>query len=1000
VGQLQQLRRFSQLALVCVALFLATGSLTDAPLRQILLEAPTATLPPGTERPALLTIRARDGSGRAVPGAHLAVFTFVQNVAHRAAEVDSDARGSSTVHLPEGDTWVTATADSGLARASTHLVLTASPAPREVTLTLLPQRAVDVDVVDENGAPIAGAELETTGADPLPVGARTDAQGFAHVGGLAGDRFVLVGRAGGYEAATNRSVRAGERVRLTLRKLGTLLVDVLEPGGTEAMGAHVRIAGSSLWPPRVTELTTPGGARVSSLPAGSYALEAWNDAFASGVELGVVLARGEEKRVVLHLTPGSFVDVHVTDGNAADAPPVAGARVTVVESGISPFPREALSDGAGRAHVGPFARGDFRVSAEAEGFVPGSVLRAATDSGESRLSLLRGGEIRGRVVDTRGVPIAGATLQVVGTDVTGAPIDEDPQRERFRRTTFDATLAGPVPLVPAGELGVMPGPVPPIPHLSGASLGATSMPPPSLSASALPLPSSTPTGPPREPWVSRADGTFHVAPIPPGRVRVLARHPQYVEGMSEIVLLEPGAGSGSSVGPEVTLVLSSGGALEGRVVDEGSRPVAGARVSLAASSPGMSGGAFEHSTRTATDGTFAFASVPQNAILLVSRDPLALSAEVRMPVEIPERGRRDLLVTLPEARPPLHVRVTDDRGFPLSMVQLGAESLDPATPMRTTAFTDSRGEATLIGAHGVALKVEARAPAHATTRVETDGQTDLTVVLPPGLTTGGEVRGSRHGEPIAGADVLLYADDGPHRARTNAAGRYQFVDLPSGKARLDARAAGYAPASRPSLVLVSELPPLELEDEAVVTGIVVDDRGMPVAGARVARDHVPVYLAAAGTPTGVVLTDTAGRFRLGELPDGDSTLEAYAADVGRAHAEVHLFAGTTSPDVRLQLLRERGSSSTAESSAGVAVTLGERTAEREVVIVAVAEGSQAERAGLVPGDLLVTVDGQAVGTIEEARARLTGPLVDDVLVEVRREGATFKYRLARESIRR
>ncbi len=85
------------------------------------------------------------------------------------------------------------------------------------------------------------------------------------------------------------------------------------------------------------------------------------------------------------------------------------------------------------------------------------------------------------------------------------------------------------------------------------------------------------------------------------------------------------------------------------MVDEGSRPVAGARVSLAASTAGMSGGAFDHSTRTATDGSFAFASVPENAILLVSRDPLALSAEVRMPVEIPERGRRDLLVTLPEA---------------------------------------------------------------------------------------------------------------------------------------------------------------------------------------------------------------------------------------------------------------------------------------------------------------------------------------------------------------
>ena len=980
-----------------VLVVLVAGSLTDLPLRQMVFEAATASLPVGTERPATLTMLTRDGSGKKVAGAHLAVFTFEQNVAHRAAEVDSDAAGSATVHVPEGDTWITASTEAALARASTHLVLT--PGTREVTLTLLPERSVDVDVVDETGAPLAGAELEITGADPLPIGARTDEHGFAHVARLAGDRFVIVGRAGGYEATTNRSVRAGERVRLTLRKLGTLLVEVLDAHGVEALGAHVRIAGSSLWPPRVTELTTPGGARVSSLPPGSYALEAWNDSFASVTELGVVLGRGEEKTVVLHLTPGSFVDVRVTDGTAADAAPVRGARVTVVEAGVSPFPREAISDGAGRAHVGPFARGDFRVSAEAEGFVPASVLRAGTDTGDSRISLLRGGEIGGLVVDTRGAPIAGATLEVIGTDVTGAPIDEDPQRERFRRSSFDATLTGPVPLVAAGELGVMPGPVPPIPHLSGAAMSAPSSPllPPALTAS---------SGPPREPWVSRGDGTFRVAPIPPGRVRVLARHPQYVEGTSEIVLLEPGAGSHGSSAPEVTLVLSSGGALEGRVVDAGSRPVAGARVSLAASAiattAGMSGGAFEHSTRTAADGTFAFAAVPDNAILLVSRDPLALSAEVRMPVEVPERGRRDLVVTLPEARAPLHVRVTDDRGFPLGMVQLGAESLDPATPLRTTAFTDSRGEATLIGAHGIALKIEARAPAHATTRLETDGQSDLTVTLGPGLAVGGEVRGSRHGEPIPNADVILYADDGPHRARTDASGRYQLADLPSGKARLEARAPGYAPASRASLVLVSELPRLELEDEAAISGVVVDERGQPVAGARVARGHVPVYLAAAGAPTSVVLTDTAGAFHLGQLPDGDSTLEAYAADVGRGHVDVHLFAGTVSSDVRIQLVHERASSQSqrAESSAGVAVTLGERTAEREVVIVAVAEGSQAERAGLEPGDLLVAVDGQAVGTLEEARTRLSGPLVDDVFVEIRRDGATLKYRLAREAIRR
>ncbi len=994
VGQRGAMARFARAALACVALFLAVGQLADAPVRRLVFEAPTVSLPVGTPRPAELSLLTRAADGKVISGVHLAVFTFTENVAHRAAEVDSDATGHAVVHVPEGDTWITASgsAGDGTARASTHVVLT--PGPREVTLTLQPERSIDALVVDESGAPVGGAELETTGADPLPIGARTDASGAAHVGRLAGERFVVVARAGGYEPTTNRSVRSGERVRLVLRKLGTLLVEVLDPAGVEAVGAHVRIAGSSLWPPRVTELTAPGvgGVRVSSLPAGSYALEAWNDAFASVVELGVVLARGEEKTITLHLVPGSFVDVRVTDGTAADPPAVAGARVTVVESGLSPFPREAVTDGAGKAHLGPFARGDFRISAEAEGFVPASVARAVTDSGVSRVSLLRGGEITGRVVDTRGAPIAGASLQIVGTDVTGAPIDADPQRERFRRVSFDAALGGPVPLVAAGELGVMPGPVPPIPHLGGPSV-APPLPllPTAPPLGSAPLPAPAPL---REPWVSRGDGTFRIAPIPPGRVRVLARHPQYVEGMSEIVLLEPGAGGlAGSAAPEVTLVLSSGGALEGRVVDEGARPVAGARVSL-------SGGAFEHSTRTASDGTFAFASVPANAILLVSRDPLALSAEVRMPVEVPERGRRDLTVTLPEARPPLHVRVTDDRGYPLSMVQVGASSLDPAVPLRTTAFTDSRGEATLLGAHGIALQIEARAPAHATTRTESDGQSDVTVVLAPGMSVSGEVRASRHGEPIAGADVLLYADDGPHRARTDAAGRYQLADLPSGKARLEARAPGYAPASRASLVLVSELPRLELEDEAAVTGVVVDDRGQPVAGARIARGHVPVYLAAAGTPTGVVVSDTAGKFRLGELPDGDSTLEAYAADVGRGHAEVHLFAGTPAADVRIALVHERAGPAQTESSAGVAVTLGERTAEREVVIVAVAEGSQAERAGLVPGDLLVAVDGQAVGTIEEARARLTGPAIDDVLLEIRRDGATSKYRVARESIRR
>ena len=87
-----------------------------------------------------------------------------------------------------------------------------------------------------------------------------------------------------------------------------------------------------------------------------------------------------------------------------------------------------------------------------------------------KVALVKGGSLIGRIVDTRGYAVDGATIRVVGTDLEGMPIDEDPQRSSFREAHFAASLAGPRPLVPAGELGVMPGPVPAIPHGPAAGL--------------------------------------------------------------------------------------------------------------------------------------------------------------------------------------------------------------------------------------------------------------------------------------------------------------------------------------------------------------------------------------------------------------------------------------------------------------------------------------------------------------------------------------------------
>ena len=82
------------------------------------------------------------------------------------------------------------------------------------------------------------------------------------------------------------------------------------------------------------------------------------------------------------------------------------------------------------------------------------------------------------------------------------------------------------------------------------------------------------------------------------------------------------------------------------------------------------------------------------------------------------------------------------------------------------------------------------------------------------------------------------------------------------------------------------------------------------------------------------------------------------------------------------------------------MTLGETSEPRDVVIVAVAEGSEAERAGLVPGDVVVDIDGTRVGTIEAARRRLSGPVADDVVVRVRRGERVEVFRVGREAVRR
>ncbi len=201
----------------------------------------------------------------------------------------------------------------------------------------------------------------------------------------------------------------------------------------------------------------------------------------------------------------------------------------------------------------------------------------------------------------------------------------------------------------------------------------------------------------------------------------------------------------------------------------------------------------------------------------------------------------------------------------------------------------------------------------------------------------------------------------------------------------------------------ADLGTLDLTEAGEVEGEVVDADDHPVAGARVARDAVPTYLPFGPLPRGVVATDRRGHFKLGGLPDGKVALEAYFSDLGRGRAEdVTVRAGRTAEGIKIALAGGGTPATRETAGAGsVAVTLGERAGV--VVVVLVPAGTEAEAAGIEPGDAIAAVDGYDVHSIEAARARLTGPLAEDVVVTLRREDDADKdslVRVRRERVRR
>ncbi|HSB37109.1 MAG TPA: carboxypeptidase regulatory-like domain-containing protein, partial [Thermoanaerobaculia bacterium] len=356
--------------------------------------------------------------------------------------------------------------------------------------------------------------------------------------------------------------------------------------------------------------------------------------------------------------------------------------------------------------------------------------------------------------------------------------------------------------------------------------------------------------------------------------------------------------------------------MSGRVVDEAGKPVAAARV-LVVSTEGVLDPDQRSlgEARTGADGSFTVPDAPEGARIVV----------VRAPDFVP--ANRIQLEPKPEERISLQrggvVRglVTDASGKAAAGVIVTSED--------AAAQTDAEGKFRLTGLPAGSLHLQALwkddfAARNDGVRVRKGEEVEANLKLKPGVAISGTVieEGSRR--PVAGARVSAYAAtatrfgrlarrSAERAVRTDARGRFRLPGLAPARYGVEAARDGYLTASIAGInTATPSVPPanLALRKAASISGRVTDEKGQPVAAARVRIMREMgirrLLLGAASNPAAVLggqgaQTAADGTFRLRGLePERNLSLEATKTGYAAARKPgVSLKAGDAIKDVAL-----------------------------------------------------------------------------------------------------
>jgi hypothetical protein len=651
-------------------------------------------------------------------------------------------------------------------------------------------------------------------------------------------------------------------------------------GGTPVAAAHVGLRGEAIGG-GIEMMTDAKGTFVfNDLPEGRYQLFAWKDTLAARAVRVNRLGAGPFTPIELTLEAAAIVVGRVVarDDNA----PLAAA-IELRPSGDDQAPRYARSSDDGTFRIEGVPHGKWIADAFAPGFISSGGVELEAGRGIPELVLDRGAIVEGRVIDRDGKPIANASVRAL-TALTGNPTPQEHSaavdQDRLRR--FSGRIAAPVTaiasvgpaadpqLLPRGELGVMVGPIPPIPP-PGATVARPATIDVSYANALVGEPAALVAAKDPSIWITGTDGRYRIAGLPKGKHVVLAVAGGFAEGRSKQTAVELGARVDN-----VDVTLGPGTLIVGRVVDQHGVKVTGAQVH-ATPEVGLPVDGF-----TDDDGNYKLGPVTGEVELIASAFG---HGDARRKIELPpatgttpDERREDFTLVVADAI--LSGTLDDATGAPVGGAQV--EVISGAGSGRI-AVVNPDGTFSLDHLPEGPLRVRVTHPSYPLAELDAKAtaleREKVRLRLPLGGAVEGVVLDGMSGAPLGGQVINAYGPNGATGDATSEAnGRWKLGPLRPGAWKLSIETPGFLAISREVSVPASRAPGetsvfdirFDLVKGALLGGTVRDARGRRVVGATVTVQ--------AGDLTATGTTDTQGEFRIRDVPTGELSITASAPD--------------------------------------------------------------------------------------------------------------------------